>query len=117
MKISRPGMLYSALPNLVLLFLFYSLAVHMWQALGGWPSSIGDAGFPRSLVTHGKIAWNYFTLSLLATLFAVPVAILVCLVIRRWRLIFYFALYAMLFFACWGLMQLAPKAFLNWWWD
>jgi hypothetical protein len=118
MKISRAGILYSALPNLILLVLFYSLAVHMWQALGGWPRSIGEEGFPNLLVSHAHITQGFFGVLLLSALFAAPIAIFLCLIVRRWHfLVPYFALYAFLFFACWGLMQLAPKAFLNWWWD
>jgi len=118
MKMTRTGILFSSLPSLLMLVLFYSLAVHMYQSLGGWPSSIGEAGFPRPLVTHADIAVNFFIVLLLSTLFAVPVAIFVCLIVRRWRpLILYLALYAVLFFLGWGFMQLAPKPFLNWWWD
>jgi hypothetical protein len=100
-----------------MLVLFYSLAVHMYRSLGAWPS-IGEEGFPRLLVVHADIAVNFFIILLLFTLFAVPVAIFVCAFVRRWRhLILYLGLYAALFFLGWGLMQLAPKPFLNWWWD
>jgi hypothetical protein len=40
------------LPTLVMLGLFYSLAVHMHQSLDGWPRSIGEDGFPASLLTQ-----------------------------------------------------------------
>src|SRR5689334_1703299 len=60
MKISRAGVIYSALPHLILLVLFYSLAIHMWQALGGWPRSIGEGGFPNLLVSHAHITQNFF---------------------------------------------------------
>ena len=118
MKISRVGIFCSAVPNVLLIGLFYSLAIHMWQTLGGWPSSIGEAGFSRLLVAHADIAGNFFIILFLSTLFAVPVAIFVCAFVRRWRhLILYLALYAALFLLGWGLMQLAPKPFLGWWWD
>ena len=118
MKVSGVGILYSALPNLILLVLFYSLAIHMWQALGGWPHSIGEAGFPPLLVSHAHVTENVFYALFLLTLFAAPIAIFLCLIVRRWRfLVPYFGLHALLFFACWGLMQLAPKPFLDWWWD
>jgi hypothetical protein len=90
----------------------------MRQSLSGWPSSIGEAGFPRLLVTHADITVNFFKVSFLSAFFAVPVAVFVCFIIRRWRyLIPYLALYGMLFFVCWGMMQLAPEPFLNWWRD
>ena len=47
-----------------------------------------------------------------------PVAILLCLFVPRWkRFVPYFALYRLLFVVCWGLMQLAPEPFLYWWRD
>jgi hypothetical protein len=51
-------------------------------------------------------------------MFFLPVPILVCLLVERWRhLVFYFAVYAGLFLTCWALMQLAPTQFLYWWSD
>jgi hypothetical protein len=51
-------------------------------------------------------------------MFFLPVPILVCLLVERWRrLVFYFAVYAGLFLTCWALMQLAPTQFLYWWRD
>lgn len=101
-----------------MLVLFYSLAFHMYRTLGRWPSSIGETGFPRPLVWHGRIAGFDFYISLLFCLFLAPAATAVCLAVPRWR---YFALYFGIFIisclACWGIMQLAPEAFLNWWRD
>ena len=101
-----------------MLGLFYSLAIHMRWKLGGWPQSIGDYGFPSALSAHGNLTWDYCALLLLASMVTVPLGILICLVVARWRaLVRWFVLYALLYGICWGLMLLAPASFLNWWWD
>ena len=108
----------AALPSMISLGLFYSLALHMRHALGNWPSSIGERGFPPLLVTHANVTADFFFILLLSSVFLAPAAMLVCAVTPRWRWSLpYFALYVALFFVCWGLMQLAPEAFLNWWRD
>src|SRR4051812_21792836 len=118
MKSSRTGILISTLPGFLMLILFYSLALHMRRSLGGWPHSIGEAGFPPSLVTHANITMYCFIILLLVAIFIAPAAAIVCLSVRRWRhLAPCFALFAVLFFLCWCLMQLAPEPFLYWWRD
>ncbi|MDA0668109.1 MAG: hypothetical protein O3A50_10075 [Planctomycetota bacterium] len=118
MKASRTGIVVSALPGLLALALFYSLAVHMHRSLGGWPAGIGEAGFPPALLTHATIATTYFWVSVVLSIFILPAAILVCLLVSRWRhLAPYFALYALVFVVSIALMQLAPEPFLYWWWD
>ena len=117
MRASRTAILLSALPNLLMLSLFYSLGLHMHRSLGGWPAAIGELGFSPSLVTHAAIAVNVFIVVFLS-MFVLPVPVLVCLLVERWRrLVFYFAMYAGLFLICWALMQLAPAQFLYWWRD
>ena len=101
-----------------MLAVFYSLAVHMRWQLGAWPQSIGDRGFPAALSTHGRLALGLLFASVLRQHGFCPVGILVCLLVARWRRFArYFALYALLYLVCWGLMLLAPAPFLNWWWD
>lgn len=118
MRLARTGILVSALPNLFLLVLFYSLAWHMFRALGGWPSSIGDHGFPRPLVAHADITMYYFVGLIWFGMFIWPVAVLLCVVVPRWReFIPYLGLYGALFLSCLALMQLVPEQFLNWWRD
>jgi NADH:ubiquinone oxidoreductase subunit 3 (subunit A) len=118
MRTSRTGIAISALPGLLALGLFYSLAIHMHRALGGWPSGIGEAGFPPALATHANVATSYFWITLLVSFFTLPVAILFCLLVSRWRhLVRYFALYAFVFMVSILLMQLAPEPFLYWWRD
>ena len=47
MGTSRKGIIISLLPSIIMLAFFYSLAIHMHSALGGWPKSIGERGFPQ----------------------------------------------------------------------
>jgi hypothetical protein len=118
MRASRTAIIVSALPSLIMLGLFYSLAFHMHQSLGGWPASIGEAGFPPSLLTHASLTIHTFEAMFLSSLFLVPVAIVICLCVQRWRwFIPYISLFAVLFFVCWGCMQFAPEPFLYWWRD
>jgi NADH:ubiquinone oxidoreductase subunit 3 (subunit A) len=118
MRTSRTGIIVSASPGLLALGLFYSLAIHMHRSLGGWPSGIGEAGFPPALLAHATIATSYFWILLLLSIFTLPVAILVCLLVPRWRhLVPYFALYALVFIVSIVLMQLAPEQYLYWWRD
>ena len=108
----------AVLPALLMLALFYSLAIHMHQRLGAWPNSIGDAGFPAPLITHDSIASNYFIGWLLVSILAWPIAFLLCVVIKRWRVcLYYMGVYALACLVCLGAMMLAPSQFLNWWWD
>ena len=101
-----------------MLGLFYSLAFHMYRSLGGWPTSIGERGFPRSLVAHVNATVYYFEALILLGIFIWPLAIVVCLFVPRWRRVVpYLALYALVFLGCWGIMQLAPEQFLYWWRD
>ena len=115
---SRMAVAVAVLPASLMLALFYSLALHMHQSLGGWPVSIGDHGFPAALALHGSIATIYFSLLVLANTFAWPVTFLLCLLIPRWRVcVYYLGCYALACLVCFGAMLLTPSQFLNWWWD
>ena len=114
----RPITALTVLPALAMLGLFYSLAVHMYRSLGGWPATIGDHGFPASLVTHASLTAGAFSALVLTGLVAWPLACLSCALVRRWRgAIFYLGVYAIACSICFGAMLLAPSPFLNWWWD
>ncbi len=80
--------------------------------------SIGDQGFPDALIAHEKLAWGACSMQFMLSAFVLPGVILVCLAVHRWRKFsLYFIAYGILYVAGWGLMLLAPKTFLNWWWD
>ena len=51
-SLSRREIALTILPGIVMTGTFYALAVHMHAELGGWPKTIGEAGFPPVLVTH-----------------------------------------------------------------
>src|SRR4051812_27169123 len=94
MSTSRTGITIAALPGVLMLALFYSLAFHMHQTLGGWPISIGERGFPSALVMHTAVTANVFIV-LLLSLFIVPFPILACLLLKGCRrFAIYFAVYA-----------------------
>jgi hypothetical protein len=118
MNKSRSGLFVSALPSSTMFGLYYSLAVHMYRSLGGWPGSIGELGFPRSLAVHAAITQNFFSLWILLSVFALPVAIALCVAVQQYRRFLpYFALNGLLFYVCAFLMQMAPGPFLYWWRD
>ena len=101
-----------------MLGLFYSLAFHMYQALGGWPTSIGVRGFPPALITHADIVFYFFLFLFFVTAFGAPVGILMCLLRTRFKhCVPYLASFALSFAVCCAVMQLAPDPFLHWWWD
>ncbi len=102
---------------LISMLLFWTLALHMYYALGDWPKSIGTRGFPPALYWHAEIATMFFYMGLLVVLFAVPLTVC-CLLFKRTR---HFAFYLFLFLAAALLsifsMMLAPKEFMTWWLD
>jgi hypothetical protein len=115
---SRAGVVVAGLPGLVMLVLFYSLAAHMYQALEGWPSSIGTHGFPAALNVHASAATTYFAIVFLVSISIWPLAFFACALVPRWRSgLYYLGVYALACFACFGAMLLAPAEFLYWWWD
>jgi hypothetical protein len=106
------------LPALIMLGLFYSLAIHMHQSLGGWPKSIGMRGFSSGLERHAHVAFGSFGLLLLTSLLAAPVCALLCVFSRRSRAgLLFSGIYALSFVVAFGAMMLAPSPFLAWWWD
>ena len=116
-------------PGLLNLALFYSLAIHMYQSLGGWPEGIGNKGFPAALDLHDAISVAYFS-CLLLFLFAWPLLLLVFAkieILRRWRSSLVAAgvsaflsivLTAGLpFIFIYLHLHIVPAEFLDWWWD
>lgn len=110
--------LLAILPALVMLGLFYSLAVHMHRSLWSWPRYIDMHGFSPSLRAHAELATGCFGLLLLINLVVLPGVLLLCFIARRCRGgLFYVGLYALSFAVAFELMLLAPPPFLNWLWD
>lgn len=97
---------------------FFSLAWHMFRALGGWPDSIGMAGFPDDLIAHADAALAYFGIFLAGSVIVWPLAFGVALAVRRLRgALVPLGTYAIAFAASLSAMALAPSRFLYWWWD
>ena len=69
------------MPALFMIGLYYSLALHTWWSLQGWPPTGGTQG----LILHVDIASFWFTWQLLFVLFGGPIAFLICLGVRRWN--------------------------------
>ncbi len=105
-------------PNLVMVVLFYSLALHLRLHLGDWPQSIGEEGFPSGLRLHAEIAWRFCSAWVFLSVLLVPIGMICCVVATNLRhQLRFFALYAAGWFLSVGLMAIAPRPFLNWWWD
>lgn len=117
-KQSRVAVAVALLPALLMLAMFYSLAIHMRQSLGAWPTSIGERGFAAPLVAHACLATEYFSVLMLLSIFVWPAVFLICLLVRRWRIcVYYLGVYALACLVGFGAMLLAPSQFLKWWWD
>ena len=117
-SLSWRGVVTPALPGVIMVSMFYALALHMHGTLGGWPKAIGEAGFPPGLITHAEWTVWYFEAMILTVLFAWPVALVVCSLIPRLRrIIAHLSLFAASSALCFGLMLLGPSQFLYWWWD
>lgn len=115
---SIPVVLLAALPSILMIVLFYSLALNMRLTLGGWPASIGTAGFPPALETHASIAGGYFGWMIVILFAGWPIGFLSCLLVRRWNAgLFYLGVTAISFAFGVGVMAVAPSVFLDWWWD
>ena len=116
---SRWIRLVALTPTLLMLGLFYSLALNMYRSLGGWPKSIGIEGFSPILTAHAECAAFFFSIMILANLFLFPLVVVICICIRQGRRWLYaLGLYA----TCWALGNglialLTPEPFLSWWWD
>ena len=115
--VTRVGLVGTLVYPLLVVALYFSLALHLRLALGKWPESIGID--PGTLFFHvhawaaGLLFWLGFVI--------LPVAAVLTLVFavmprtRGWavHLLIFIAACLMAF----GMMQLAPSGFTNWWWD
>ena len=107
----------TAVPGLVALSAFYSLAIHMHARLGGWPELSGSETLPPELVTHARVSLALFTYVLLLAL-GMPLVLTLFALVPRLRPVMLYA--ATCGAACWAGLALtfcAPSGFLQWWWD
>lgn len=115
----RPGRLLglTAVPGLLALAAFYSLAMHMHAGLGGWPDFYGTENLSPELAAHARISYALFGGTLVLAL-AMPLVLALFALVPRLRTgLLYPALCGA---ACWAGLLLtlcAPAGFLQWWWD
>ena len=108
----------SMIPAIILAGSFYTLAIHMYLSLGGWPANIGNAGFSSALNLHVEIAQHCFWFPSLILFVTWPIAVVVFAVVRRWQAgVHYLGIVAIAWALGFGLTQLGPDGFLDWWWD
>jgi hypothetical protein len=118
LRISRKGLLFSAVPSVLAVSSFYSLCLHMRLALGGWPTMIGTQGFPPGLTVHADMTFVFVYGVFILSFFILPLAIFVCLLAANLRrFVPYLLISLALLLLGDGLIQLAPEPFLIWWLD
>lgn len=116
-KPGRKAGLILASPSLLLLVIFYALAMHMYLSLGKWPYAIGKEGFSGPLTVHADVTMMCFYVLFMLTVFVWPVLFFLS-ILCGWRpFTNYLGIHALSFAMCFGAMLLAPEPFLNWWWD
>ena len=121
-QLQRPPLgrfiLLAIAPMFLMLLLFYSLALHMYLELGGWPRSIGNSGYSTVLNAHAEITQFLFGIILLANLFLFPLMVVVCAIFGKLKgALYYLGTYGVSCAIGMGVILLAPSQFLNWWWD
>lgn len=115
--VNRVGVLGTLAYPVTGLLLWFSLALHLRLGLGKWPESIGvDPGtalFRAHAWATGLLLWP--------GLFIVPVAaglgLLFALIPRTRKWAVYPFIFVGTCLLAFGVMQLAPDAFINWWLD
>src|SRR4051794_22054953 len=114
MKVSRLGVVTSATPPLVALAVFCSLAVQI-RMIGWQLSSIPLGYWPPAIESHFTIANTCFALLFYWTTFVLPVALVGCLAVSRWRHVaIYIGLHFLSCVAALYITSLAPASFVQW---
>jgi len=112
------GVIGAVLLPFICLISFYLLAVHMYLSLGGWPSSIGDAGLSQGLKRHADLHFWWLRVAGFAILYVWPVVFVLAAVISKARrFVPYLVICALAAVLCYGLTLRAPAPFLYWWRD
>jgi hypothetical protein len=96
--------------------LYYGFIAHIWFSLGRWPR-FGEWLDGWLLSLHEETS-RYLFGGLAGSLYVVPIVLVICLFLRRWRHVSFYALcYAGAVGLASGALFLAPHAFLNWLFD
>jgi hypothetical protein len=115
-SLSRQGFLWAIAFPLVWLVIFYAQVAHVRLALGRWPT-FGEPFNGWALTAHCQTTW-YFAGALVASLYPTPLVLIGCLFFPRYRHVSIYSLtYAAAVGFAFGTMLLAPKPFLNWFFD
>lgn len=97
---------------------FYGLASHMYQALGGWPESIGNNGFPDLLNRHARVTGMWFGCYILVECILWPLVITIAGIVEKFRNgLPYIVAAGISFWIFMPFIFAAPDKFLYWWWD
>ena len=98
------------------ILLYYAFIAHVWLSLGRWPR-FGETLNGWFISFHHELIRDFFG-ALIASLWLVPIILIGCLFLRRYR---HVSIYALCYGATIGLAScalfLAPHAFLNWLFD
>lgn len=96
--------------------LYYAFIAHVWLSLGRWPR-FGEHLDGWLLSFHDATIRGLFG-ALVASLCVVPVVLVLCLFLRRYR---HVSIYSLCYGAAVGLascaLSLVPHSFLNWFFD
>ena len=107
----------ACLPYTIAIMLFYSVAIHIYNALGGWPESIGTRGFPETLLFHINIQNVYLSYLLGFTVFLIPIIIIICSFVKKWRfLIKYLSIQIIGLIIFFLQMFFVPDEYIYWFW-
>jgi hypothetical protein len=114
--LTRRGLAWAVTLPASWVLLYYAFMAHVWFSLGRWPK-FGER-LDGWFISFHDDAIRYFFGALVASLYIVPLVLVVCLFLRRWR---HVSIYALCYSAAVGLAScalfLAPHAFLNWLFD
>ena len=108
----------AVMPWSLALGLFWSLAIHLYLRIGGWPEMGGTRGFSSVLLLHANIHYNYLMFLSLLTLFVCPVMFLLCLFIERLKKMIIYPSMQILGGLLFLLQMLfAPNGYTDWVWS
>ena len=117
LKERKRTFIIAVMPWSLALGLFWSLAIHLYLSLGGWPEMSGTKGFSSVLLLHANIHYNYLMFLSLLTLFVCPVIFLLCLFIKRLKKLIIYPSMQILGGLLFLLQMLfAPDGYTDWLW-